>query len=82
MEPSLTLTRSDQRNAVLTGFFGWTFDAFDFFILTFVLGPVAKEFGRTIPDIARTLTVSLTMRPVRVVLFGMLADRYGRRGAF
>ena len=71
--------RAGQRNAVLAGFLGWTFDAFDFFVLTFVLVPVAKEFHRTIPEIALTLTASLAMRPVGAFLFGLMADRYGRR---
>jgi MFS transporter, SHS family, lactate transporter len=71
--------QSNSRNAVLAGFLGWTFDAFDFFILTFVLLPVAKEFHRSIPDIALTLTASLAMRPVGALLFGLMADRYGRR---
>lgn len=64
---------------MLAGFLGWTFDAFDFFILTFVLAPVAKEFHRSIPEIALTLTASLAMRPVGAFLFGLMADRYGRR---
>lgn len=75
----LAARRADQRNAVLAGFLGWTFDAFDFFILTFVLAAVAKEFHRSIPDIALTLTASLAMRPVGAFLFGLMADRYGRR---
>jgi MFS transporter, SHS family, lactate transporter len=73
------LNRAGQRNAVLAGFLGWTFDAFDFFVLTFILVPVAKEFHRTIPEIALTLTASLAMRPVGAFLFGLMADRYGRR---
>ncbi len=75
----LATQRANQRNAVLAGFLGWTFDAFDFFVLTFVLAPVAKEFHRSIPDIALTLTASLAMRPVGAFLFGLMADRYGRR---
>lgn len=72
--------RRNQRNAVLAGFLGWTLDAFDFFILTFALGTVAKDFHRTIPELALTLTASLAMRPVGALVFGLLADRYGRKG--
>ena len=74
--PALT---ANQRNAFLSGFLGWTFDAFDFFILTFVLIPVAKEFNVTVPDMNLTLWISLFFRPVGAALFGLAADRYGRR---
>lgn len=72
--------RRNQKNAVLAGFLGWTLDAFDFFILTFVLSTVATDFNKTIPDMALTLTASLVMRPVGALIFGLLADRYGRKG--
>lgn len=75
----LQAERANQRNALLAGFFGWTLDAFDFFILTYVLSDVARDFHRTRPDIALTLTATLAMRPVGAIIFGLLADRYGRR---
>jgi len=71
--------RANRRNALLAGFLGWTLDAFDFFVLTFVLQAVAEEFHRSIPAIALTLTATLAMRPVGAVIFGLMADRYGRR---
>ena len=71
--------RANQRNALIAGFLGWTLDAFDFFVLTYVLNDVARDFHRTRPDIALTLTASLAMRPLGAILFGLLADRYGRR---
>jgi SHS family lactate transporter-like MFS transporter len=71
--------RANQRNALLAGFLGWTLDAFDFFILVMVLDAVAQDFGRTRPEIALTLTASLAMRPLGALLFGIMADRYGRR---
>ena len=75
----LQADRANQRNALLAGFLGWTLDAFDFFVLTYVLSDVARDFHRTRPDIALTLTASLAMRPVGAIIFGLLADRYGRR---
>ena len=71
--------RANQRNALLAGFLGWTLDAFDFFVLTYVLNDVARDFHRSRPDIALTLTASLAMRPLGAIIFGLLADRYGRR---
>src|SRR5690349_13094703 len=75
----LSAERANQRNAVLAGFLGWTLDAFDFFVLTFIIDDVARAFGRSRPDIALTITLALAMRPIGALVFGMLADRYGRR---
>src|SRR3979411_729660 len=66
-------------HAVLSGFFGWTLDAFDFFIVVFLFDTLAKQFGVTKKDIVLTTTVTLAMRPLGALLFGLLADRFGRR---
>ncbi|HKV28630.1 MAG TPA: MFS transporter [Candidatus Acidoferrales bacterium] len=71
--------RSSQRNAVIACFLGWTLDAFDFFVLTFVLAPIGKDFHKSIPEIALAITASLATRPIGAFIFGLLADRYGRR---
>ncbi len=71
--------RTNQRNAVLAGFLGWTLDAFDFFILTLVIDDIAKSFGRPRPAIAFALTATLAMRPIGAIVFGIMADRLGRR---
>src|SRR6202050_2889326 len=71
--------RANQRNALLAGFFGWTLDAFDFFVLTFVLAPIAKEFHLDVAHIALAITASLATRPIGAFLFGLLADRYRPR---
>ena len=70
---------SDYLGALGASFLGWTLDAFDFFILVFVLPNVARDFGKDIPALALTITVTLAFRPVGALIFGLLADRYGRR---
>src|SRR5882724_5052514 len=69
----------DYGSALIASFLGWTLDAFDFFILIFVLPSVAEEFHTDIPAVALTITVTLAFRPVGALLFGLMADRYGRR---
>jgi len=66
-------------HAVLAGFLGWTLDAFDFFVVVFLLDVLAKQFTVTKGHIVATLTATLVFRPVGAIIFGMLADRYGRR---
>jgi SHS family lactate transporter-like MFS transporter len=69
----------DHRAAVLAGFLGWTLDAFDFFLVVMTLTAVAKEFGRSDAEVALSLTLTLAFRPVGAFIFGLIADRYGRR---
>jgi MFS transporter, SHS family, lactate transporter len=69
----------DHRAAVVAGFLGWTLDAFDFFLVVFTLTAIAREFHKTDRELALTLTVTLAFRPVGAFIFGLLADRYGRR---
>ena len=76
---NLSFMHDKSQRAFLAGFLAWTFDAFNFFILTYVLARIAIDFRRPIPDAALTLTACLVMRPVGAVLFGVLGDRYGRR---
>jgi MFS transporter, SHS family, lactate transporter len=71
--------RANQRNAVLAGFLGWTLDAFDFFLLAFVLVPVAQEFHVTTAAVAAAFGASLATRWLGALLFGLLADHFGRR---
>src|SRR5438876_9247932 len=68
-----------QRNTFVACFLGWTLDALDFFLLTFVLGPVAHDFGRTIEQVTFAITITLMMRPLGAFIFGWLGDRFGRR---
>ena len=70
----------DQNAAVLASFLGWTLDAFDYFLVVYCLTAIGKEFHRSDAQMALAITVTLVFRPAGAFLFGLLADRYGRRG--
>lgn len=78
-EESASLSRSDQWHAVTASFLGWTLDAFDFFVLVFLVDTLAAAFHVSTGKIILTITATLAMRPFGALLFGLLADRYGRR---
>src|SRR5271156_6240396 len=69
----------EQKHVVAATFLGWTLDAFDFFLLVFVLKDIAKEFGTQITDVTFAILLTLAMRPIGAYLFGRAADRWGRR---
>ncbi|MBS9533392.1 MFS transporter [Mycobacterium sp. M1] len=54
-------------------------DAFDYFIVVFVYADIAKTFGHTKTEVAFLTTATLAMRPIGALLFGLWADRVGRR---
>jgi SHS family lactate transporter-like MFS transporter len=72
-------SRADQWHAVTASFLGWTLDAFDFFVLVFLIDTLAAQFHVDKSRIIETIFATLIMRPVGALLFGLLADRYGRR---
>ena len=74
-----TASPTDHRAALFAGFLGWTLDAFDFFLVVFSLTAIAKEFNKSDAAIALSITLTLAFRPVGAFIFGLLADRYGRR---
>ncbi len=68
-----------QRNTFVACFLGWSLDAFDFFILTFCVSAIATQFQSKISSVAEAIFITLAFRPVGAFLFGLMADRYGRR---
>src|ERR1700733_15398118 len=68
-----------QIHVVLAAYLGWTLDAFDFFIMAFVLRDVAASFNASIGSVAFAITLTLACRAIGAFLFGRIADRYGRR---
>ena len=68
-----------QRHTFLAGFLGWTMDSLDFFILIFCVPAIALEFHTKPSEVLGAVFLTQAFRPVGALLFGMLADRYGRR---
>ncbi|ACC70880.1 MFS transporter [Paraburkholderia phymatum] len=69
----------EQRNVTIAAYLGWTLDAFDFFLMVFVLKDIASEFGTDIKAVSFAIMLTLMMRPVGALIFGFLADKFGRR---
>lgn len=78
-EASKPVVSEGHRAAIVAGFLGWTLDAFDFFLVGLSLTAIAGEFHKTDAEIALSITLTLAFRPVGAFIFGLLADRYGRR---
>ncbi|PIJ50246.1 MFS transporter [Erwinia sp. OLTSP20] len=68
-----------QRNVASACFASWMLDAFDFFILVFVLSDLADNFRTNIPHVSLAIMLTLAVRPLGALLFGRLAEKYGRR---
>ncbi len=78
-QPRVPSSSSGRLHAVAASFLGWTLDAFDFFVLVFLVDTLAAHFNVSKSAIIWTITATLAMRPVGALVFGFLSDRYGRR---
>jgi SHS family lactate transporter-like MFS transporter len=78
MRPFSRLTGS-QRHTFLAAFLGWTLDSLDFFLLIFCVKAIAVDFHTQPSAVMGAVFLTQAFRPVGAILFGMLADRYGRR---
>ncbi len=70
---------SKQRNAFVACFLGWALDAFDFFVLTYCISAIAANFHTGVEAVSKALFWTLFMRPVGALVFGAMAERFGRR---
>jgi SHS family lactate transporter-like MFS transporter len=68
-----------QRNTFTACFLGWSLDAFDFFILTFCVSAIATQFQTKVSEVAEAIFLTLAFRPLGAFLFGLMADKFGRR---
>ena len=68
-----------QRSAIWASYLGWTLDAFDFFLMVFMLSAIAKEFGTDVKHVAEGVFLTLAARPLGAFMFGWLGEHFGRR---
>ena len=66
----------------LVAFFGWSWDAFDFFTVSLTVPELAKEFGKSNKDITWGITLVLMLRSIGAIIFGIASDRWGRKWPF
>lgn len=78
-DPRHTVPTREAAAATVAGFLGWTLDAFDYFLVVISTQEIAKTYGVSDAEVTKSLTLTLMCRPIGALIFGLLADRFGRR---
>jgi SHS family lactate transporter-like MFS transporter len=68
-----------QKSAIWASYLGWTLDAFDYFLLVFMLKAISAEFHTDIEAVSVAIFWTLAARPIGAFCFGWLAEHFGRR---
>ncbi len=69
----------EQRAVFIASVLGWTLDAFDFFLMVFMVKTIAHEFNTKVESVSYAVFLTLAFRPLGALVFGWLSDCYGRR---
>jgi len=66
---------------LLLSWAGWVFDFYDLILYTFLLIPIGQELQLNNVELSYVLGASLAATAIGGVLFGIFADRFGRKSA-
>ncbi len=75
----LAMLNTQQWLFFLVAFFAWSWDAFDFFTVSLTVTDLAETFNKSNTDITWGITLVLMFRSLGSTIFGIAADRYGRK---
>jgi MFS family permease len=71
----------DARRALLAASFGWMLDSFDVMLWAMVLAALMPDLGLSKPTAGLLSSLTLVASAVGGLIFGLIADRFGRRRA-
>lgn len=80
--PGLKEISGKQWLFILCAFWGWTWDAFDFFTISLNVDTLSEQLNRSVTDITWAITLVLMLRTVGAFFFGFLGDKYGTKWPF